>query len=107
MIGVLGRIELTAQDLSNRMLEDGLPRNIANIKLFACLAGAVAPADAGKVLESFGARFYFSLVTRGVDTVRVTAYTVPLTAATVNPMTGHKRTMVGDRPSAHSKSWPN
>lgn len=100
------RVEITAQELSLRMIEDGLPRNIKNLKLFACNGGAIDPAITGSALDSYGARLYWSLITRGIDKVELTAYTIPLVAATVDISTGHKRAMGGSRPSENSRRWP-
>lgn len=101
------RVEISAQDLSWRMIEDGLPRDVKNLKLFACNGGAIDPNVTGSTLDSFGARLYWSLVTRGISKAELTAYTVPLIAATVDVSTGHKRAMDGSRPSAHSRRWPS
>lgn len=44
--GVVGtrsdRVSLSAKDLAVRLIEDGLPRNVAKIKLFACHSGVDA-----------------------------------------------------------------
>ncbi|EXF94065.1 hypothetical protein HK44_003605 [Pseudomonas fluorescens HK44] len=102
-----GRVELSAQELTFRMQEDGLPRNIKNVKLFACNGGAIDPSVTGSALDSYGARLYWSLTTRGFDNVKLTAYTVPLMAATVDLRTGHKRAFDGSLPSTHRRQWPS
>jgi hypothetical protein len=105
LIGVRGRIMMTAQELSNRLLSDGLPRTVRHLKLYACLAGALGGGNAGSALDSFGARLYWSLITRGCDNVQLSAYTMALNAI-VDSSTGHKQTNTGSRPSACRRRWP-
>jgi hypothetical protein len=105
MMFVRERIDISSTELANRLLASGMPRNIKNLKLYACYGGANNGA-VGTVLDSFGARLYYALVTRGVERVTLTAYTQPL-KATVDPGTGHKKTSSDDLPSRHRRQWPN
>ncbi|MDH5179550.1 MAG: hypothetical protein OEZ39_11950 [Gammaproteobacteria bacterium] len=101
------RIEITAPILATRMISDGLPKNVKNLKLFACHGGTPQNTEKYTALDSFVARLYFSLVSRGVEKVILSAYTEALTAATVASIgDGHKRTQSGDRPSSHRRQWP-
>lgn len=96
------RETLSPAALATQLVSDGLPKNIVNLKLFAC-NGGVAPA--GKS-HSFGELLYHALITRGYDNVRLGAYRTPLKAATVDPGTGHKQTVSGARPSTVRSQWP-
>lgn len=96
------RETLSPSGLANRMIRDGLPKSIINLKMYACNSG-VAAANAK---HSFGELLYHALITRGYDSLRPSAYLTPLRAATVDPKTGHKRTATGIRPSTVRVQWP-
>jgi hypothetical protein len=97
-----GRETLSPSGLANRMIRDGLPGNITNLKMYACNSGVAAE----NARHSFGELLYHALLTRGYDSLRLSAYRTPLRAATVDPGTGHKRTETGNRPSAVRIQWP-
>ena len=99
------RLEMNAEELTNRMMGDGLPKSAKNIKLFACNA-AIPTSGAAPELESFGARLFHSLKGQGLNSLVLSAYTKPLKAATVKLMgDGHKRTDNDERPSQHRRQW--
>lgn len=99
----VSRTNLTPQALVSRLVEDGLPFNALNVKLFSCYGGA-AGRDGE---ESYASKLHTELRTRGYWFVTVTAYTQPLQAASADPDTGHKRISGGARPSLHSvKIYP-
>ena len=96
------RETLSPGALATRLVADGLPKDIVNLKMFACNSG-VAPD--GKS-HSFGELLYYALVTRGYENFRLSAYRTPLKAETVDSATGHKRTQTGARPSTVRSQWP-
>ena len=101
-VWVRERETLSPSGLANRLIQDGLPKNIINLKMYACNSGVVA----GNARHSFGELLYHALITRGYDSLRLSAYRAPLMAATVNPETGNKRTETGARPSTVRVQWP-
>jgi hypothetical protein len=94
------RTTLTATQLVQRLIEDGLPFNVMNLKLFACLGGTPSDKDV-----AFGEKLYQQLVGRGLFFMKLTAYQEALIATTVNPQTGHKQTKSKKQPSTVKKTW--
>ena len=96
------RETLSPAALASRLMADGLPKNIVNLKIFACNSGV----SAENARHSFGKLLYYALVTRGYDNLCLSGYRSPLKAATVDPATGHKRTATDARPSTVRVQWP-
>jgi hypothetical protein len=94
------RTTLTEVQLVQRLVEDGIPFNVMNLKLFACFGGKPSDTEA-----AFGEKLYRELCRRGFYCVKLTAYKEPLVAATVSTKTGHKQTESGKRPSSVKKTW--
>jgi hypothetical protein len=94
------RTTLTEVQLVQRLVEDGIPFNVMNLKLFACLGGQPSETEA-----AFGEKLYKELLSRGFYCVKLTAYKEALKAATVDAVTGHKRTQSGRRPSSVKQTW--
>lgn len=97
-VGVKGRRLIEPAALASQMQRDGLPKNIVNLKLWACYGGV-----------RMGRYFYHALITRGFERVKLSAYTLPLLASPGGD--GHKRAMELEtkdvvRPSSVRVQWP-
>lgn len=93
------RVEIYADELVQRMHDDGLPRNIVNLKLYACRGGLRGDDDSKSFAERLANVMRESIYT---DVV-VTAYKEPLRAAAVTAQSnGHKLTESGARSSSVS-----
>jgi hypothetical protein len=94
------RTTLTEVQLVTRLVEDGLPQNVMNLKLYSCFGGSPSDTEA-----AFGEKLYRELVRRNFYLVKLTAYQRALKAATASMDTGHKRTEHDARPSSVARTW--
>ena len=100
------RVEIFADELVQRMHDDGLPRNIVNLKLYACRGGKEGADSYGNPTKSFAQRLASCMRSVGYTDISLTAYTEPLIASAVKASSqGHKQTEKSARSSTVAKKF--